>query len=379
MSQRGVLKVTACKANDVADIDFAFAGDSDPYLVIEVNGDWKQTKMIRGNLNPVWNEEFTFMIDDPESDIVNFILWDSDVGQDTIIASCAVGLQDLVEGQKRGWELPLVRCGPEGDRSGTLTIELLAMNFSGLKVTIDNLNQTINELKGVTSTLRATQEELQKEVGQLQEVETNLRQEVTDLQGLNGELSRNVEHFKQKLQVLESTVTDLKQTRDDLDQQVSDMEGQNTRLNEQLDDLKTIQESMRAFADQAGEDFATFVQQLTEQVSKNEKLVEEFANQNAQLKKNRQQQQVNMLLHMSASFQDWDDEAGLSPEEFQGYLSLLGPEYERRIRTRLSSDLENPFGQLDIDNSGTLNLSEVRTLLHDILQEIESEEESQAE
>merc|ERR1740121_1702355 len=177
------------------------------------------------------------------------------------------------------------------------------------------------------------------------------------------------------MKVLESTANSLKQTRDDLDQKLRDMEGQNDQLKSQLDDLKIIQESMKSFADQAGEDFTAFVDKLTDQVNRNEQLVGEFAEQNAKLKKNRQQQQVNMLLQMSTTFQNWDNEVGLSPDEFQQYLALLGPDYERRIRTRLSSDQDNPFGKLDADNSGSLNVQEVRNLLQDILDDIEAEEE----
>mmetsp|Transcript_141759 Transcript_141759/g.395239 ORF Transcript_141759/g.395239 Transcript_141759/m.395239 type:complete len:376 (-) Transcript_141759:135-1262(-) len=368
-----VLKVAVVKAENIADVDFAFAGKTDPYVVVEISGQHRQTEMLQGNLNPVWNAEFDFKVKDPESEVVNFILWDSDVGQDTMVASCSVNLNSLVQGQKRGWELPLLRVGPKGASCGTLTVELLATNFSGLKVTMDKLNEDIAKLEAVTAGLHTTESDLRQQVAQLTETEGRLKAEVGRLEGLERTLTERVASFSQKLKVMESTVQDLKQTRDSLNHEVSEMEGQNEKLKSQLEDLNSIKESMKTFAETAGEDFDQFVQQLTGLVERNQEQIDEFAEQNRKLKANRLAQQVNSLLQMSMTFQNWDAEAGLSSQEFEQYVSFLGPEYEQRIRSRLDASGEDPFGKLDQDGNGNLNLEEVRNLLNDLVKEVEAE------
>lgn len=127
---------------------------------------------------------------------------------------------------------------------------------------------------------------------------------------------------------------------------------------------------MKAFAAKAGEDYGAFVGQLTSQISRNEKLLSDFSQENTRLKENRRQQQVNMLLQMSSSFAQWDHKVGLSPDEFTQYIALLGPEYERKIREKIAPTEDNAFGLLDADKSGTLNLNELRRMLEEISKEV---------
>merc|ERR1712032_182605 len=133
------------------------------------------------------------------------------------------------------------------------------------------------------------------------------------------------------------------------------------------DDLKTIQESMQAFAETAGEDFSNFVSQLTSQVKKNEELIDEFAAQNAKLKDQSHKQQVLMLLDHSNSYASWDRNVGLSPEEFSTYISWLGAEYATKIYEKIGATDAKAFGKLDVDSSGTLAMEEVRAMLEQVV------------
>jgi uncharacterized phage infection (PIP) family protein YhgE len=221
--------------------------------------------------------------------------------------------------------------------------------------------------------LKEIEGSLKEEVGQLKEVESSLTEEVGQLKETESKLNEDVASFTQKLGLMSSQVEDLKKTRDLLDAQVTKLDGANDRMRAQLDDLKTIEEGMKKFAAEAGEDYAQFVSQLTSQIDRNEALLADFADENTKLKENRKRQQVNMLLQMSSSFSHWDSKVGLSPDEFLQYLSLLGPEYEAKIKERIGSEEGQVFGTLDTDGSGTLNMNELRKMLEEITQEAEGE------
>lgn len=378
-SAEGVLKVEVVQAQGIADMDFGFAGDTDPYVVVEVNGKWQSTDIIEGSLNPVWNQVFEFHIHSPEAEQVNFMLWDDDEGQDTLVATCSVNLNSLVEKEAQSLVLPLVRVGKEadGEQQGTLTVNLTAMNFNGLKVTMDMLNGQTQKLQDSVAGLQATKAALQKQASDLLEVEGRLRGETGRLQEVKKGLNDRCASLSQKVRVIESTVTDLKETKDSLDQEVSQMDGQNEKLKDQLSGLRKVEEAMKAHTSNAGDDFATFVEQMTSLVEKNQEQLDEFTEQNEKLKRGRQKQQVASLAMMANNFQNWDEQAGLSVKEFRQYISFLGPEFEGRIRQRFNSqDDENPFGKLDRNGDGNLNIAEVRSLLESVVREVDADKES---
>jgi len=246
-------------------------------------------------------------------------------------------------------------------------VEDLSSEVSRLKEVEAKLNSAVDELK-------QTEQRLNGEVDRLTEVETKLNQNVEDLSGevaqlkeVEVKLNGDVASLGQKLKIMSSTVEHLQKVRDELDQQIINLDGQNDRLKSQLDDLKTIQESMQAFAETAGEDFSKFVSQLTSQVKKNEELIDEFAAENAKLKEQSRKQQVLMLLDHSNSYANWDRNVGLSPEEFTTYISWLGKEYASKIREKIGATEDKAFGKLDVDNNGTLDMEEVRAMLEAIV------------
>jgi len=51
-------------------------GKSDPFVKIELNGVKKRTLVQWGNLNPVWNEKFSFYVDDIKSTEISFVCLD---------------------------------------------------------------------------------------------------------------------------------------------------------------------------------------------------------------------------------------------------------------------------------------------------------------
>eukprot|EP00960_Hanusia_phi_P047054 758185-Hanusia_phi.AAC.13 len=102
MAEVGVLKAKSLKRMDIA-------GLSDPYVVLSITGGggWrkktKKTKIIRNNLNPEWNQEFTFPVTDFEQKIELVVYDHDDLGSDDIMGYVIVPVSDFVDEDKEGW------------------------------------------------------------------------------------------------------------------------------------------------------------------------------------------------------------------------------------------------------------------------------------
>jgi Ca2+-dependent lipid-binding protein len=67
--RRGVLKVVVASGTNLAVRDFT---SSDPYVVVRLAAMNKKTKVINSCLNPVWNEEMSFSIEEPAG-VIKFV------------------------------------------------------------------------------------------------------------------------------------------------------------------------------------------------------------------------------------------------------------------------------------------------------------------
>ncbi len=77
---------------------------SDPFVVINiygVNDDLceKKTKSIQDNgFNPIWNEDFKFLVNCPELAFVKFTVFDEDVGKDDFLGEYAIRFSNIRQG-----------------------------------------------------------------------------------------------------------------------------------------------------------------------------------------------------------------------------------------------------------------------------------------
>lgn len=126
---------------------------------------------------------------------------------------------------------------------------------------------------------------------------------------------------------------------------------------------------MKQFAAQQGADYKAFVDQLTSSLNQHQKLLNEFAGENQKLKNNRRQQQIDSLLALSNSFQNWDKKVGLSTVEFESYLEMLGPSFQSKLTAKFGGSLDAVFAKLDSDRNGTLNITELRSLLNELVED----------
>lgn len=73
----GILTVKVIKAMNLKKKDLL--GSSDPYVKLQLHDDKmqsKQTTVKKNNLNPEWNEEFSLVVKDPQSQDLVLTLYD---------------------------------------------------------------------------------------------------------------------------------------------------------------------------------------------------------------------------------------------------------------------------------------------------------------
>merc|ERR1719510_1653219 len=89
--------VKSCTGLDDAD----FAGTTDPYAYLTIDGcEPQQTEKQEGTINPEWNQELTFEIENPLSKTLTIKIYDDDTwSADDKIGQCDVDLAELKMGE----------------------------------------------------------------------------------------------------------------------------------------------------------------------------------------------------------------------------------------------------------------------------------------
>ncbi|MBA0775161.1 hypothetical protein Gotri_010322 [Gossypium trilobum] len=132
----GILDVTVVKAVKLQRKDLL--GKSDPYVKLNLREEkvaLKKTTVKRSNLNPEWNEEFSFVIKDPATQVLELRVYDWDqVGTHEEMGLNVVPLKDLTPDEPKVLTLVLLKTlnpnDPQNDKPrGQLVIELVYKPF----------------------------------------------------------------------------------------------------------------------------------------------------------------------------------------------------------------------------------------------------------
>ena len=145
-----LIKVVAARDLEAMDV----GGSSDPYAIVKLGDQQKQTAIIQKNLNPVWNEEFTLSVDEIYQHI-EVSVWDNDfVGSDDMIGESRVFLADFV-GKERAQQWYTLKQGNRvygevllsifvtelsvrstGEYMGETRVQIQGLGFSGNQQTL---------------------------------------------------------------------------------------------------------------------------------------------------------------------------------------------------------------------------------------------------
>eukprot|EP01018_Ginkgo_biloba_P023876 Gb_12878 [translate_table: standard] len=133
---RGMLRVKVLRANNLRRKDIL--GKSDPYVKLKLTGDKlpsKKTTIKMSNLNPEWNEEFSFIVKDPESQVLELHIYDWEkIGMHDMMGMNVVPLKDLTPDEPKTFTLDLLKNmdpnDPQNQKSrGQITLALIYSPF----------------------------------------------------------------------------------------------------------------------------------------------------------------------------------------------------------------------------------------------------------
>uniref|UniRef100_A0A0C9S773 TSA: Wollemia nobilis Ref_Wollemi_Transcript_9546_846 transcribed RNA sequence n=1 Tax=Wollemia nobilis TaxID=56998 RepID=A0A0C9S773_9CONI len=89
----GLLKVRVVKGRNMAVRDFS---SSDPFVVVKLANQTVRTRVVKKNLNPVWDEELTLSVPDPTPPLKLQVLDKDTLSKDDKMGDAEIDLQPLV-------------------------------------------------------------------------------------------------------------------------------------------------------------------------------------------------------------------------------------------------------------------------------------------
>ncbi|XP_023750941.1 protein C2-DOMAIN ABA-RELATED 10 [Lactuca sativa] len=109
----GLLKLRVKRGINLAVRD---AKSSDPYLVATLDGQKTKTKVIKGNCNPIWDDELTLTMRDPKTPI-SIAVYDRDrFSNDDSMGVADIDVKPYIECLKKGLDLKNVPNGTKLER-----------------------------------------------------------------------------------------------------------------------------------------------------------------------------------------------------------------------------------------------------------------------
>ena len=117
------LTVTVVEGVDLKAMDFN--GVSDPYCILNLEGQIEQTKYQKNTLNPVWDQTFTFRVE-RGNEVLKITVMDKDWDQDgdDFLGQCAFGIDMLKDQQKVDKYISLQGENPYERWQGKLRLEM---------------------------------------------------------------------------------------------------------------------------------------------------------------------------------------------------------------------------------------------------------------
>ncbi|GBG74499.1 hypothetical protein CBR_g18909 [Chara braunii] len=89
------LQVRVVEARDLLGKDMN--GFSDPYVRIQVGASKAKTTVVHKNLDPYWNEEFLFNVEDPEKDVLSVSVWNEEFIKTSFLGQLKIPIREVAD------------------------------------------------------------------------------------------------------------------------------------------------------------------------------------------------------------------------------------------------------------------------------------------
>lgn len=114
------LAITVESGTALPDLD-AGPGESDPYVILEIEGQRQRSSVVEGNLEPIWGDTFVFDIG-PSGVLVVTLMDEDSLSSDEAFGTMSQPLPTLMVGESTTMDIPF----GQGER-GTVRLTLTGM------------------------------------------------------------------------------------------------------------------------------------------------------------------------------------------------------------------------------------------------------------
>jgi len=337
------LKVKVVKAKNLVNVDVL--SYTDAKVLVVCDGHKKTTKIINNNLNPTWNEEFQFEINDPSTSFVSFVVWDSDaITKDDFVGCTSVSLNVLKPNETSTIDLPIFRSATED--SGILTVELTAGNWSGLIA-------SVNKLEAAEKKITEQVQLLSQENNKYHELNNKLEGQVKDLTGQVTKFTAENDRYQKLNNQLEGQVTKMTAENDrhqklntQLEGEVKNLTGQVTKFTAENDRYQKLNNQLEGQVKDLTGQVTKFTAENDRYTKLNNQLNGEVNNlkeQNAKLDQTRKaleagvddlKKQVNKFSEENSRLEKTRDDLNKEVAQFSNKVKVLSGEITNLQKTR---------------------------------------------
>lgn len=152
LSENATLYITLYEAKDLKPLNYS--GSSDPYAIFILEGKKAMSSFKPETLDPVWNEDFTFLVTRRDAVLKLEIYSKKEFGGDALAGEMHIDLKSLEHQHKtESWYDLVINKDPNGNGSVRLRLQYIysrykyySDNYSKTEMQIIRLQEDINEL-----------------------------------------------------------------------------------------------------------------------------------------------------------------------------------------------------------------------------------------
>lgn len=131
----------------------SLTGAADPYVILKLGGQTQKSNFVRGDLNPVWNEVFTFDIQTGKEVLEVFVNSRSDFGSDGFLGHFQLSLDELKDQVQHDEWLELEAENPTQKWQGKIRL-VLHYIFSKTKMLTGYINMWTQQIESEEAELK---------------------------------------------------------------------------------------------------------------------------------------------------------------------------------------------------------------------------------